>query len=59
MNLLERWNNIKNRKRSELQPGYVDVIFEIHNNNASDESGTLPIFIKPIIEEKKKKHFSN
>lgn len=53
MDLIEKWNILKNRKRSNLQPGYVDVIFEINEQNKRNESGELPIIIK--IEEKEKK----
>ena len=59
MFLLDRWDIIKNRKRSNLRPGYVEKIFEIHENNASDESNFLPIIIKPTVEEKQKKRSIN
>ena len=59
MNLLDKWDIIKNRKHSNLRPGYVEKIFEIHENNQKDESGFLPIIIKPTIEEKKKKRSIN
>lgn len=55
MNLLDKWDIIKNRKRSNLRPGYVDTIFEIHENNSKDESGQLPIIVKIEAEEKKEK----
>ena len=59
MLLLDRWDIIKNRKRYNLRPGCVEKIFEIHENNASDESNFLPIIIKPTVEDKQKKRSIN
>ena len=59
MDLIEKWNILKNKNKSNLQAGYIDKIFEIHENNQKDESGFLPIIIKPTLEEKKKKRSLN
>ena len=61
MHLVEQWNILKNKtkNKSKLQPGHVDKLFEVHENNEKDEQGDIPVIIKPIVEEKKKKKSIN
>jgi hypothetical protein len=35
--------------------GTVHRVFEIHENNARDESGQLPVFVTPTEDDKKQK----
>ena len=53
LDLVERSEIIKNKKKSQFASGYVNRIFEINENNGKDASGFKPVFIKPTIEEKK------
>ena len=53
LDLVERSEIIKNKKKSQFASGYVNRIFEINENNEKDASGFKPVFIKPTIEEKK------
>ena len=61
MYLVEQWENLKKKtkNKSELQPGYVDKLFEVHKNNEKDERGDIPVIIKPTVEEKKIKKSIN
>jgi len=59
MDLVEQSNRLLKKKKSKLQPGYVDKLFEVHENNAKDEQNILPVFIKPTVEEKKIKKSIN
>ena len=44
------------KKHSWTTPsGTVYRVFEIHEKNAYDESGNLPVFVEPKEEEKKQK----
>jgi len=59
MDLIEQFNKIKNKQKSQFQPGYIDRIFEIHTNYEKDEKGDIPVIIKLEPEEKKKKRSIN
>ena len=50
---------INNLKESMYSPGYVGRIFEYNSEKAKNESGELPVIIKPEPEDKKKKKFIN
>ncbi len=56
---MQRCNKIKNKQKSQFQPGYIDRIFEIHTNYEKDEKGDIPVIIKLEPEEKKKKRSIN
>lgn len=56
MFLMELHERIKKKSSSDLLPGTIEKIFEYNNRRARDESGYLPVIIKPeIVESKKKK----
>ena len=59
MFLMDLHERLKKKPDSEFRPGYIDKVFEYYNKKAKDESGYLPVFIKPELEEKKKKRSIN
>ena len=59
MFLMELHDRLKKKPDSQLIPGYVDKVFEYYDKTARDESGYLPVIIKPEVEEKKKKKSIN
>ena len=46
MNLIELFERIKNRKSYESNTGTANIVHEIYEKSARDESGTLPVIIK-------------
>ena len=38
-----------------IQPGHVDCVFEWYNKQGKDESGRIPVIVKPDPEETKRK----
>lgn len=56
---MELNDRLKKKPDSKLIPGYVDKVFEYYDKTAKDESGYLPVIIKPEVEEKKKKKLIN
>lgn len=59
MDLLEQLENVKSKNKSIYQPGSIERIFEVHENNEKDEKGDIPVIIKLEPEEKKKKRSIN
>ena len=59
MNLIELFERMKNRKGYESNPGTADIVHEIYEKSARNESGTLPVIIKPDIPDKKQKKSLN
>lgn len=59
MNLIELFERMKNRKGYESNSGTADIVHEIYEKSARDESGTLPVIIKPDIQDKKEKKSLN
>ena len=59
MFLMDLHERLKKKPNSQYNPGTVDKVFEYNNRCAKDESGILPEFIKPTIEESKKKKSIN
>ena len=55
MNLLEQHARIMKRSNFKSDSGTVDRIVEIYEKSERNESGYIPIIIKPEVEEKKKK----
>ena len=51
------WCNWKVKKKQNFKstPGSAEIIHEIHLNYEKDESGWIPVIIKPDPEEVKKK----
>lgn len=59
MFLMDLHERLKKKPDSPHNPGTVEKVFEYNNRCARDESGILPEFIKPTIEEIKKKKSIN
>lgn len=55
MSLEERFQILNNKRPYRNAPGTVDIIFEINKNKEKDERGLTPVFIQPVIEDKKRK----
>ena len=56
MGLIEEAEVIRKKTKSNYAPGSVDRIFEYNDKCSRDESGMLPIIVKPDpVESKKKK----
>ena len=56
MNIIERMELIKKKPVSIYLPGSVERVFEYNEKCSRNESGELPVFIKPDpVEQKKKK----
>jgi len=59
MNLIELFERIKHKKCWKSDTGTADIIFEIYESSARDESGRIPIIIKPDPPDKKEKKSLN
>ena len=55
MNLIEAIERLKSKKNYDSHPGTADIIHEIYIKSEKNESGRIPIIIKPDPEELKKK----
>ena len=55
MDLVDKAKKIINRKKSNFPAGSVEQIFVYHDKMGRDESGGVPVFIKPEPETKKVK----
>ena len=55
MNLIDAIERLKKKRNFKSTPGSAEIIHEIHLNYEKDESGRIPVIIKPDPEEVKKK----
>tara|TARA_Y100000768_G_scaffold381532_1_gene360351 strand:- start:3877 stop:4053 length:177 start_codon:yes stop_codon:yes gene_type:complete len=55
MTLIDAIEKLKNKKNYDSRPGTADIIHEIYIKSEKDESGRIPIIIRPEPEELKKK----
>ena len=55
MDLVDKAKEITTRKKSDFPAGSVEQIFVYHDKMERDESGGVPVFIKPEPETKKVK----
>ena len=56
MGLIEEAELLRKKQKSKYTPGSVEKIFEYNEKCSRDESGTLPVIVKPDpVESKKKK----
>lgn len=59
MNLNDQFQRLKHKKKYESPPGTADIVQEIYLLSQKDESGRIPVIIKPEVEEKKLKRSLN
>ncbi len=55
MGLIEEAEAIRKKTKSKYAPGSVECIFEYNDKCSRDESGMLPVIVKPDPVESKKK----
>lgn len=59
MGLIEQAEAIRKKSVSKYAPGSVERVFEYNEKCSRDESGMLPVIIKPELDESKKKKSIN
>lgn len=59
MGLIEEAEAIRKKYVSKYAPGSVERIFEYNEKCSRDESGMLPVIVKPQLDETRKKKSIN
>lgn len=55
MDLIKQFELIQKKEESPFMPGSIENIFRYHEKCGKNEDGTIPVIVRPEVEEKKKK----
>lgn len=55
MDLIKRFELIQKKQGYPYMPGYLGNVFKYHEECGKNEDGSIPVIIRPEVEEKKKK----
>lgn len=59
ISIIDKFNKIQSIKKSKYVAGSVERIYEYHENCGKDASGHAPVFVNPVVEQKKSKKSLN
>ena len=59
MDIIKQFEQMQKRGERVYVSGSIENVFRLHERNGRDESGQVPVIIKPEPEEKKKSRSIN
>ena len=59
MDIVKQFEQMQKRGERIYQSGSIEHVFRLHERNGRDESGQVPVIIKPEPEEKRKSRSIN